>query len=302
MLLISVLVSLLLSGAFVQLAKRYGWGKSIRQSGPNSHLSKEGTPTMGGIAFLSTAILLWLLQGQQGSDASALLLLTLGSALVGLLDDLTSLRRKRRSAAGEDASGGVLARYRLLLQALLALSFSLYATSNGHQLFGIEALDVLGFTFMIIGSINAINFSDGLDGLAAGMVAIMLLLFLGHGFAVTLLGSLLGFLWYNSQPARVFMGGVGSEGLGAALAGLAIISDLAWYLPLIALVPALEVISVILQVTYFRLSGGRRILRMSPLHHHFELSGWSEGQVVNRFWLITAVCVGLAYLLQGGFA
>jgi len=302
MLLISVLVSLLLSGAFVQLAKRNGWGKSIRQSGPNSHLSKEGTPTMGGIAFLSTAILLWLLQGQQGSDASALLLLTLGSALVGLLDDLTSLRRKRRSAAGEDASGGVLARYRLLLQALLALSFSLYATSNGHQLFGIEALDVLGFTFMIIGSINAINFSDGLDGLAAGMVAIMLLLFLGHGFAVTLLGSLLGFLWYNSQPARVFMGGVGSEGLGAALAGLAIISDLAWYLPLIALVPALEVISVILQVTYFRLSGGRRILRMSPLHHHFELSGWSEGQVVNRFWLITAVCVGLAYLLQGGFA
>ena len=154
-------------------------------------------------------------------------------------------------------------------------------------------------TLVVVGSINALNISDGLDGLAAGMGVIMLLLFVAIPFAAALVGALLGFLWYNANPARVFMGGVGSEALGTAVAGLAVMSGLMWWLPLIALVPVVEVLSVIGQVGYFRISGGKRLFRMSPIHHHFELGGWTEVQVVTRFWLVTAVCVGLVWVLLG---
>ncbi len=299
-LLLSALVSLLLVGVFVQLAKRFGLGKSVRRDGPSSHLAKEGTPTMGGVAFLTAAVAVWLLADLKTTDGLSLVLLTLAAGLLGLYDDLLALRRKRQTAAGEDASTGLLARYRLIGQALVALLFSIYAVQVGRALFGPDILDVLGFTFIIMGSINAVNFSDGLDGLAAGMVAIMLLPFLALPFVSALVGSLLGFLWYNGKPARVFMGGVGSEALGAALVGTAILAGWVWYLPLLALVPVLEVLSVMIQVVYFRATGGKRFFKMSPLHHHFELSGWSEGQVVMRFWLVTAACVALAWGLKGG--
>ena len=298
-LLLSALVSLLLVGVFVQLARRWGLGKSVRLDGPSSHLAKEGTPTMGGIAFLTAAVVVWLLTDLKTTNGSALVLLTLAAGLIGLYDDLLALRRKRRAAAGEDASTGLLARYRLVGQGVIALLFSIYAVQQGHTLFGPDLLDVLGFTFIIMGSINAVNFSDGLDGLAAGMVAIMLLPFLTLPFVNALVGALLGFLWYNGKPARVFMGGVGAEALGAALAGTAILAGWVWYLPLLALVPVLEVLSVMIQVTYFRATGGKRFFKKTPLHHHFELSGWSEVQIVTRFWLVTAVCVGLAWGLRG---
>lgn len=201
-----------------------------------------------------------------------------------------------------DATTGVLARYRLLIQAAAALVFALYAVRSGHELFGVPFLDLLGFAFIVVGSVNAFNFTDGLDGLAGGVAALVLLPFVGVGFVGALLGALLGFLWFNAHPARVFMGGVGSEALGAAVVGTAILAGWVWWLPLIALIPVLEVLSVIAQVGYFRTSGGKRLFKMSPLHHHFELSGWSEQQVVVRFWLLTAVCVALAWGLQGGFA
>jgi phospho-N-acetylmuramoyl-pentapeptide-transferase len=257
---------------------------------------------MGGVAFLIAACTTWLIVGEpRHGDVLAIIFLTLASGALGLLDDLASLRRKRRRRGGnQDASTGLLARYRLLAQTAIALVFALYAVRAGHAPFGQNLLDALTFTIIIVGSVNALNFSDGLDGLAAGMMAIMLLLFIANPFAVALLGSLLGFLWYNTQPARVFMGGVGAEALGAALAGLAILNDVSWYLPLIALMPVLEVLSVMMQVSYFRLSGGKRIFLMSPLHHHLELSGWSETQVVGRFYLVTAFCVALTWVLWGG--
>jgi len=295
----SGLLALFGVGAFVKLAKCYGWGKSIRSQGPRSHLSKEGTPTMGGIAFLPAALLAWLLLGDKSTDLWAVACLTLAAALLGWYDDLMAVLARRRTT-NPDAVPGLLARYRLLLQAAIALAFALYATRAGYSLFGIDWLDTLAYASIIVGAINALNFSDGLDGLAAGLTAIMLLVFLPLSLAGALLGGLLGFLWYNAPPARVFMGGVGSEALGAALAGLAIISGWVWWLPLIALVPVLEVVSVIVQVGYFRLTGGQRLLKMSPLHHHFELSGWSEGQIVVRFWLLTAVCVAVAWYLRPG--
>src|SRR5690606_27037131 len=140
---------------------------------------------------------------------------------------------------------------------------------------------------------------DGLDGLAAGVAAIALLFFLGSPFAAALLGALLGFLWYNAHPARVIMGGVGAEALGAGLAALAITQGTVWYLPLVLLVPVLEVVSVILQVSYFRATGGKRIFRMTPLHHHFELGGWPETRIVQRAYVVTALLVALALALRG---
>jgi phospho-N-acetylmuramoyl-pentapeptide-transferase len=298
--LVTALVSLILVGIFIQIAGRLGWGKSVRLDGPQSHLSKAGTPTMGGLAFLLAAVVVWLSWGVLTSDVSAVVLLTCAAALLGWYDDVLSLRRKRRAAAGEDSSTGLLARYRLLGQGIVALIFALYAVRIGQQLFGIGWLDTLGFTFIIMGSINALNFTDGLDGLAAGVSVIILLPLLSFPFSPFLLGALLGFLWYNGHPARVIMGGAGSEALGAALAGIAILSGWVWYLPLLALIPVLEVLSVIIQVAYFRATGGKRFFKMSPLHHHFELSGWSETQVVTRFYLITAIATALAWGLGIG--
>lgn len=330
--LVAALLSLVLVGTFIQLAPRYGWGKEIRQDGPDHH-AKAGTPTMGGAAFLLAALLTWLFFGSPGVDSLAVALLTLAVALLGLYDDLTALRRKRpvaeakppeaaaspagNSAGGvtgnvagnvrvtrvtkvKDATTGVLARYRLLVQTAAALPFAIYAVRNGQELFGPALLDTLGFAFIIVGSINALNFSDGLDGLAGGMAAIILLPFIGVSFAGALIGALLGFLWFNAPPARVFMGGVGSEALGAAIAGTAILAGWGWWLPLIALLPLLEVLSVMIQVPYFKVTGGKRFFKMTPLHHHFEKSGWPEQQITVRFWLLSAVCVALAWGLKGG--
>lgn len=293
----SALLSLFCVGIFVQLAKRFGWGKSIRKAGPKSHFIKEGTPTMGGIAFLLATAFIYLTQ-VKSPDGWALVLLMLSAGLLGWYDDVLSLRRKQKAALNEDASTGLLARYRLLGQAIIAFIFSIYAVRSGHALFSINSLDILLYTLIIMGSINAVNFTDGLDGLAAGTMVIILLLFLSMPLAQPLMGALLGFLWYNSKPARVFMGGVGSESLGAVLAGMAILSGWTWYLPLIALIPVLEVLSVIIQVSYFRATGGKRFFRISPLHHHFEESGWSEEQVVFRFWIVSAICVSIAWHLH----
>lgn len=294
------LISLVLTGTFIQVAQRAGWGKSIRAAGPASHLTKGGTPTMGGVAFLLATVVAWLIYADNHSESLATLLLVIGSGLLGLLDDMLSLQRKRRRSAGEqDAGPGLLARYRLLGQGVMSLAYALWAVQGGASLFGVGWLDVAAYTFIIVGAINALNFTDGLDGLAAGVAAIILIFFIASPLAAALLGALLGFLWYNAHPARAFMGGVGSEALGAAMAAFAIQQGTVWYLPLVALVPLLEVLSVIAQVTYFRLSGGKRLLRMSPLHHHFELSGWPETKVVARAGLITAAAVALAVALRG---
>lgn len=302
---LSAVLALLVSGSYVQVARRAGWGKTVRADGPSSHHVKAGTPTMGGVAFLTVALAVALLIGPRDADLLALAALTLAAAGLGLADDIASLRRSRRAAAHGpapvDAATGVLARYRLLVQALVGATFAAYAVAQaGVSVFGIAALDVAFLTFAVVGAINAFNFTDGLDGLAAGVAAIVLLLFLGSPLAAALLGALLGFLWYNAHPARVFMGGAGSEALGAAVAGLAILQGQVWWLPVFALLPVLEVVSVIAQVGYFRATGGRRLLRMAPLHHHLELSGWSETRIVVRFWLLTAVLSALTAALWSG--
>jgi phospho-N-acetylmuramoyl-pentapeptide-transferase len=296
---LSAVAGLFATGIFLQLALHYGWGKVVRDDGPSSHQTKSGTPTMGGSAFLLTALTATLIAGPRTDDSWALVALTVAAALFGLADDLIALGRKRAAARGHasevSAATGLFARYRLLAQAAYAAAFASWAVGAGYGPFGLAWLDIPLLTFVIVGSVNALNFTDGLDGLATGVAAVILLLFIAQPLAAALLGSLLGFLWYNAHPARVFMGGVGSEALGAAIAGLAILADAVWWLPLIALLPMLEVISVIAQVLYFRATGGRRLLRMAPFHHHLELSGWPETRVVTRFVVVTAVLVAIAF-------
>ena len=300
----SSLLGLLATGIFVQLARRFGWGKAIRSDGPESHLSKQGTPTMGGVAIVLVALAVGGIRSVWGPDLLALLLLVGLAALLGLADDLTSLARKRARARGEGGevspATGLFARYRLAIQFAYALPFAAYAVRTDLGPIGVAAIDVVLLTLVVVGSVNAFNMTDGLDGLAAGVGAIGLLLFVANPVAAALLGALLGFLWYNANPARVFMGGVGAEALGAAFAGLAILGGQVWWLPVIALVPVLEVLSVMAQVTYFRATGGRRLLRMTPLHHHFELIGWPEPRIVLRAWLLTALLVVVAFAGGGG--
>ncbi len=297
--LVSLILSLLGVAGFIRLAGRFGWGKSVRKDGPKSHLFKDGTPTMGGCAFLLAALVAWLIFGTHSPDTWMLLVLGLGSALLGWADDMTSIKRKRAASEGVEAdideATGVLARYRIAVQTIVALIFAIYAVMSGHDLFGPNILDALLFTFVIVGSINAVNFTDGLDGLAGGVSVILLLPFIGQPFVACLIAALLGFLWFNAKPAKVFMGGVGSESLGALIAGVVILQGWTWWYPLMAVVPVAEVLSVITQVGYFKMTGGKRIFKMAPIHHHFELSGWSEEKVVVRFWLVTAICVGLAW-------
>lgn len=310
----SAVLSLILTGVFIQLAARRGWGKSVRSDGPSTHLSKAGTPTMGGIAVLLAAIVIAAAYGATSGAPLALLLVMIAAGALGLYDDLASLQRKRRRLAGQSGtsagaavedSTGVLARYRILGHVIIGVGFALWAVNAGHITIGVTWIDVVLYTLVITGSINAFNFTDGVDGLSSGVSIIVLVFFLGGLLAVgttvagALIGALLGFLWYNANPARVFMGGVGAEAIGAVVAGLAIVQGHVFLLPLIAVIPVLEVLSVILQVAYFKATGGKRLLRMSPLHHHFEMSGWSESQVAIRFWFVTALAVAAALSIAG---
>ncbi|MGC8968564.1 MAG: phospho-N-acetylmuramoyl-pentapeptide-transferase [Thermus sp.] len=277
---LALVLSWLLTAVWISLMKGLGLGKRVRQDGPQSHLAKEGTPSMGGVAFLLAAFLAYLASGKDAFFG--LWLLGLGFALLGLVDDLSgSLARPLR------------AREKLAFQGIMALVFALWAVRQVAYT-PLPLLDVLLILLAVVGAANAFNFTDGLDGLLASVTAVILLPFYPYPFAQTLLGGVLGFLWHNAPRAKVFMGDTGSQALGAMVAGLFVVTGKLWLLPLVAIVPVLEVLSVVAQVLYFRRTG-RRLFRMSPLHHHLELSGWEEAKIVFRFALLTALATALAF-------
>lgn len=287
----------LATGAFVRVAIARGWGKRPRADGPSSHLAKTGTPTLGGVAFLPVALIVALL-ADSSPLAWAAAGLVVASTAIGLVDDAAGLRR---AASGDpNPSLGLLARHKLALQGTVALAFSVLAVQSGIATTGLPLADVALYTFAIVATVNAINFTDGLDGLAAGVTAIALLPFHALPLASATTGACIGFLWFNTRPARIMMGDSGSHGLGAVLAASAILTGNVWFLPLVALVPVAAVLSVVAQVIYFRATGGRRLLKMSPFHHHLELSGWPEEKVTVRLWIVTAVAAAAAWtFLQG---
>jgi phospho-N-acetylmuramoyl-pentapeptide-transferase len=292
---------------FLALLRRYGVGKKIRIDGPTSHEPKMGTPTMGGLLICgcivaATTLVSLTIHDTEGRSVLVPLFVLLGCCILGGVDDLLTL-------VGQ-SGGGLSVRTKL---ALLTLIATLGSVAIWHpQGLDIDVIYVptrppdgehLGFMFVplavlaIVGTANALNLTDGLDSLAATSAAWsffaygIIALLQGQAFLVsfcfTVVGALLGFLWFNAHPAQVFMGDTGSLALGASLAVVALMTGHILLLPLIGIVFVAEALSVILQVIYYKLSNGRRLFRMAPLHHHFELLGWSETHVTQRFWLVS---------------
>ncbi len=279
-------LSWFLVGVWIKALRNLGLGKQVRTDGPRSHLAKAGTPSMAGVPMALAALAVVLLSGRV---PAALAGVALAFLLIGLLDDLSPRLWNRPLRARE----------KLVLQFLAGFAFALYGLPNPGYL-PHPALDTLFVVLVVVGAANAMNFTDGVDGLAASVGAILLLPFVGDPLAAAAIGALLGFLWHNAPPARVFMGDAGSEALGALIAAYWLAGGGGWYLALAAAVPIAELLSVVAQVLYFRATGGQRILKMAPLHHHLELSGWSEAKIVFRFAALTAVLVALAVALWRG--
>ena len=307
------LVTVPWGAGLVAWLQRQGIGKQIRVDGPQGHEMKRGTPTMGGILFLVPVLLIGAVLAIRTPRLWAPLAVTLAFAGLGAVDDVRGLR---------DVQGvGWLARYKLPWQFVLGLAgaIALYVAGAPRSV-NVPFLRwslALGWAYVpiaavvIVATANAVNFTDGLDGQAAGTSA---LAFAAYGviagmspradmalaaLCTVFVGALLAFLWYNVHPAHMFMGDTGALALGAGLAAVALLTEDWLLLPLIGAIFVAEVLSVIAQVGYFKLTRGRRILRMAPLHHHFELGGWAETQVTLRFWILAMVLAmaGLAIAL-----
>lgn len=322
------LLGVIWGGPFVEVLRRLKIGKQIRVELSEIHQRKVGTPTMGGIMIVLPVVLIVLalnlvrLIRAEITGASILLPLfvMVGFALLGAFDDYQGIRRSSGRPIGEGISGRVKFGAQVVLALLAAAVMSFY--DGGVQFANQMILPLIGVAipmspilfipisaFLIVGFSNAMNFTDGLDGLAgiitaSAFAAYGIIAFLQGQFPLVqlcfiIVGACFAFLWYNAHPAQLFMGDTGSQALGATLATVAIMSGQWLLLPLIAIVPVAEVVSVILQVSYFKLTKGKRLFRKTPFHHHFEEGGWSETQIVQRFWLvgILSAMVGVALAL-----
>ena len=307
----SMLICLLLSPRFIALLRRREFGQNIREEGPAGHQTKAGTPTMGGLIIFIAVVVPFLVLSDHGVAAMTVFFVALGCAALGFADDFIKIVKRR--------SLGLSARYKLIGQVVLALILWWVAR---HEV-GLEpvilirgldlSLDIgpvayFVLVFLVIaGATNGVNLTDGLDGLAAGTSAIVLLTYTAICYitvgqqdlallAVCLVGACVGFLWFNAFPASIFMGDTGSLGLGGAIGALAVMTQTEILLIVIGGIFVIEALSVLVQVFSFK-TFGRRVLLMAPLHHHFEMMSWSETKIMLRFWIITAVCSGIGFAI-----
>ncbi|MEC8957359.1 MAG: phospho-N-acetylmuramoyl-pentapeptide-transferase [Nitrospinota bacterium] len=317
----ALILSLILGNYMIQILQKFQIGEKIRDDGPEHHTLKSGTPTMGGLLIMVTFLgstLLWA--NLENRYIWLIVFSVIGFGLIGFRDDILKLRR----------GNGISAKEKLLLQTLISLGVGIYllyfdperseyATRLSVPFFK-EFQPDLGFlylvfiVFILVGTSNAVNLTDGLDGLAIGPIIIATLTYTGIVYicghvkfaeylriqyikdageiavaSSAVLGASLGFLWYNSYPAQVFMGDVGSLSLGGLIGTIAVISKHELLLILIGGIFVIEALSVIIQVSYFKYTGGKRFFKMAPLHHHFEKLGWSEPKVIVRFWIVAVV-------------
>lgn len=306
--LVSFIITAVLGILLIPVLDKLKFGQRVRDDGPQSHLKKMGTPTMGGIIFIPAIALATLLFSDINVDTVALIFIITGFGLIGFADDFIKISKKR--------SLGLRANQKLLFQLLLSAGlmiyiFAYYAKPTEiiiplHHLRLDLGLFYIPFTvFLILGTVNSVNLTDGLDGLVSGIIAIIAFFYtalLARSnlnlaiFSSAVTGGCLGFLLFNRHPARVFMGDTGSLGLGGALAAITVLSRSHLFLAIIGIIFIIETLSVILQVLSFKFTG-KRILKMSPIHHHFELCGWSERKVVHTFWLITLIAGILALMM-----
>lgn len=301
--LVAALAISLVAGHFlVPFLTRLKVGQTERVEGVKAHLEKAGTPTMGGMIFLSAAVIVGLFYLPLNPKIFPVLWMTIGFGAIGFIDDYLKVVKRR--------SDGLIAWQKLLLQIAVTAIFALYMTKVSHISLkmlvpftdhvtidlGWVAIPILFIA--VLGTVNGTNFTDGLDGLASN-VTIVVALFFGivsvvsfhtpDPFSFAMVGGLIGFLFYNAYPAKIFMGDIGSLSLGGYVIATAYMKQMPLYVIIVGLIYLIEVLSVIIQVVYFKRTGGKRIFKMAPIHHHFELCGWSESRVVTVFTKLTIV-------------
>ena len=294
-------ISVVLSPIFIPFLKKLKFGQYVRDEGPQSHLKKSGTPTMGGLIILCSIVVTSLFFVRENKEIIPILFVTLGFGLIGFLDDYIKVVMKR--------SLGLKPLQKMLGQLVVTGIFYYYVfvrsnlgTETIIPFYGTVTLPTFLFVpllfFVMIGTVNGTNFTDGLDGLASSVTVCVATFFtvvaIGNGSGISpitgaVAGSLLGFLVYNVYPARVFMGDTGSLALGGFVASTAYMLKMPFFIVIVGLIYLVEVLSVMLQVSYFKLTGGKRIFKMAPIHHHFELCGWSETRVVAVFSIVTGL-------------
>lgn len=308
-LLLSFALVVILMPPYIRLLGTIGFGKRIRQEGPETHFVKEGTPTMGGLLIVIVVLGIYFFLRQPDASTFAPLAALAGVGLLGAFDDYLNAR------TGE----GIKVRQKLIWLTVVAF----VAAWQIQQTYAITAIAVpfigavpidpwlyVAFAaFAIIAAANGVNITDGLDGLSGGTVAIAFVAYMLIALLNTpaqdnlallcalIIGALLGFLWFNVHPAQIFIGDSGALSLGATLAVTALITGQILVLPLIGIIFVLETGSVIAQVTYFKVTGGQRLFRMSPIHHHFELGGWDEEKITIRFWIVAILAALLGVTL-----
>lgn len=318
----ALVLSFLIGPYLIEKLRVLKFGEVVREDGPASHFSKAGTPTMGGAIILLIVLVTVLLWGNLSNPyVWVMVFVTAGMGLIGLIDDYSKVVKKKK--------GGMRARTKFLWQIAVALGAALFLYNSGFNTvvsipffkewqFDLGIYYIIFAVFVIVGTSNAVNLTDGLDGLAIGPMIIaaatyLLLAYLvGHVkianylhiqyvprvgelsvFAGAMVGASLGFLWFNTYPAQVFMGDVGSLSLGGALGTLAVITKNEFLLLLVGGIFVVEALSVIFQVGSFKLTG-KRVFAMAPIHHHFELKGWPEPKIIVRFWIISIILALLA--------
>lgn len=318
----ALLLCLILGPLIIKILKKKQIGEEIRTDGPKSHFNKKGTPSMGGILIIACTLIPTLLWGNLSNTYIWVAMITMALfGLLGFWDDYLKIRKKKAL--------GLIMKRKILVQLILGLAIGIVLYVMGtkgdfslhlHLPFFKDWIPKLGIfyipwiTFILVASSNAVNLADGLDGLATGMTLVSIAAFTalsyvaGHVvwsqyldiaqvpqaaeltvFAGAMAGSCLGFLWYNSHPAQIFMGDVGALSLGASIGLIAILIKQEFLLFMVAGVFVIEALSVIIQIGYFKISGGKRVFRMAPLHHHFELLGWPEEKIVVRFWIAAVI-------------
>jgi phospho-N-acetylmuramoyl-pentapeptide-transferase len=305
---VSFVLAVLFGPLFIPLLRKLKFGQQVRTDGPESHLKKTGTPTMGGIIILVALTLAFLKFADRGPEYWALLTACLGFGLIGFLDDYIKIVFKR--------SLGLTAKQKLFGQLLFSAIFCIILYQMDHStILSVPGTDLawdlswgyyLLVVIMFLGASNAVNFTDGLDGLLSGTSALAFGAFAiialeatqpqSAVFSAAMVGAVLGFLVFNAHPAKIFMGDTGSLGIGGGIAAVAILTKTELLLIVIGGVFVMEMLSVIIQVGSFK-TRGKRVFKMSPIHHHFELSGWSEWRVVTTFWFVGLLLAGAGLLL-----
>jgi len=304
----SLLLCLFLSPKFIAWIRRNQFGQNIREEGPEGHQAKAGTPTLGGIIIFLAFAVPYLILSNRDWESMGVFGAALACALLGFADDYTKIVRRR--------SLGLRGRTKLVVTIAISLGLWWIATRKAHLPPSVDLRLVGGtidlgplypvFIYLVVaGTTNAVNLTDGLDGLAAGCAAIVLLAYIGITFITTgerdltmlagcLVGACIGFLWFNSFPASIFMGDTGSLGLGGAIAGLAVMTNTTVLLILLGGIFVAEALSVLVQVFSFQ-TFRKRVFLMAPIHHHFELQGWSETKIILRFWIVAVACAAIGF-------